>query len=206
MAPRPPARRARASSTPARPTCWPATSARTSGRVEGLLGALERRLRRGGARVAPTTWRPTSARPATSRATSSPTPSTRGTRDGRWSCCTGCSTRGGLAPMQVWRPCTATSPTCSPSTATTSPASATRPPCSAPRRSWPRRRSSSRGVSGAPRSPRPITLIAAADLDVRGVSGLDPELVRRDPGGPAGPPDPARPRRRAAGRPRAHAR
>ena len=40
------------------------------GRVEGLLERAERRLRRGGAGDAPTTWRPISARRATSRATS----------------------------------------------------------------------------------------------------------------------------------------
>ncbi len=42
---------------------------------------------------------------------------------------------------------------------------------------------------GSTRIAEAINLIAAADLDVRGASGMDAEVVDRNPGGPAGPPD-----------------
>ncbi len=44
---------------------------------------------------------------------------------------------------------------------------------------------------GSTRIAEAIKLIAAADLDVRGASGLNAGGRRGDPGGPAGAPDPA---------------
>ena len=45
---------------------------------------------------------------------------------------------------------------------------------------------------GSTRIAEAINLIAKADLDVRGASGLDPGDGGGDPGGPPGSPDPAR--------------
>ena len=148
------------------------------GRVEGLLGALARRLRRGGAisadDLAPYLGEAGNVAPLRAdrrhrqgRARPGPRGAAPHARRRRAGARSRCSPR-----------CTGTSPTCWCSTgddvAAASEAAAA-PRLRALRR--PRRRWSSHAASGSARIAEAINLIAEADLDVRGASGLAAEIV-----------------------------
>ena len=146
------------------------------GRVEGLLGALSAAYGEG-ARISAEDLDPYLGEQGNVPRYELTDAIDKGDPGGPSSCSTACSTPAAWYRSRCWPPCTATSPTCWRSTATTS---ASERDAAALLGTAPfvakKALEQSRRL-GSARIAEAINLIAAADLDVRGASGLDAEVV-----------------------------